>query len=194
MIRAVLAVVLSVALVGASLPAIEDVRRERATADVERQVDRLETAARTLLRTEDATRGPGARRTMTVVLPERTWSRASISSLHVRELQRARGLAISWQVAGAGNRSRLVAGLPLALASNGSVRLGGPGRHRTVLALQRRDGRRVVTIRRFKRGDGTTPSRDSNAAGRHDRRGLSLRADVGGRNARPRGRRLFRGR
>ncbi|WP_137283355.1 DUF7311 family protein [Halorussus salinisoli] len=66
MLRVVLGVALAVAVVAAATPALEDARTTRTERLTERELGRVETAAATLAREE----APGARRTLTLSLPD----------------------------------------------------------------------------------------------------------------------------
>lgn len=66
MLRAVLGVALAVALVATATPALEDARADRTERLTERELGRVGTAAETLAREE----APGARRTLTLSLPD----------------------------------------------------------------------------------------------------------------------------
>lgn len=140
MIRAVLAVVLAAALLAASLPAIDDARRERTGTAVHEEVDRLVDAARRMAATDDP--GAGARRVLVVRLPAEGWTAARVDALAFRE-----NGTVAWTVGGRTSERRP----PIALrsAGDGALILRGAGPHRLVLSLDGTVAHPVVTVRRF---------------------------------------------
>ena len=97
MIRAVLAVLLAVALLGVSFPVLDDAREERSETVVESELGEIEAAAVDLARTEEAVEldeperaadgdepmeAPGlraaSRRSVSVVVPDRTLTEAPV--------------------------------------------------------------------------------------------------------------------
>ena len=75
MLRAVLAVVLAVALVGVVAPALEDTRVARSERQTEAELASVESAVAELAREENV----GARRTLTLQLPTRAVIRAPVA-------------------------------------------------------------------------------------------------------------------
>ena len=169
MIRAVLAVSLSAALVAAVAPAIEDARAARTERLVERDLDRIERAAASLVHEDE----PGARRTLTVSLPSESPTAAGVEFVAIGGLPADRVGAdsadsnvlayritdgrrhvsrISTDVRTVGPEADHDDGAPLVLSGGETYRL--------VLRLDRREGASTVrvTARRFKSEDGTTPT------------------------------------
>ncbi|MFT4949631.1 MAG: hypothetical protein ACI9CA_001772 [Natronomonas sp.] len=105
MIRAVLAVALAVALLGVSVPVVEEAGRAHSDARVTNQLDRVESAAQALrARSAAATKGVTARRTLSLSLPERTWAHPGLVRLTVPAPgDRAR---VTWRVEGGAEHSR----------------------------------------------------------------------------------------
>lgn len=130
----VLSVLLAVALVGASLPAVDDARHTSADAAGQRVTDRLHDAATTLAAHSD----PGGRRPLTLSLPARSWTAAPV------ELRVGDG-SVRWRV-GDGTWSARRVPVPV-VVPGGPLVLDG-GIHRLVLAVERRDGTPVVVVRR----------------------------------------------
>jgi len=158
MIRAVLAVVLTTALLGASLPAIDDGRREHTHATVERELDRFERVARALRSTDDPVTGSGgARRLVTLSIPERSWSDAGLDVLTIAAWRNGSGGVITWRRPQGPRQDRRLPGLPLRTAGDGPLRLATDGDHRLVLSLDGTPRNPVVTVRRFTTEDVTTP-------------------------------------
>lgn len=71
MIRTVLAVVLAIALLTATLPAIETVRVDRVDHSVSQDLATIEHSSTELLTTEERIDGPGAQRVVSVSVPPR---------------------------------------------------------------------------------------------------------------------------
>ncbi|WP_439025563.1 DUF7311 family protein [Haloarchaeobius sp. DT45] len=73
-LRPVLSVVLAVALLAVTAPALDDARAHRSDQQVSTDLARLDRAAAGLVASEDRTAGPGARRVVTVRLPAEGWT------------------------------------------------------------------------------------------------------------------------
>lgn len=147
MLRVVLAVVLASALLGATLPLVERARVGHSEAQVSSELDRLETAATDLADRNDPVPAnrTGARRTLTLRLPENSWARAGVSRLTVGPASAPKPLR--WQVDGGDvHHSRLADGLIVGPADG--LELGSGGRKRVVLTLEQRGGEPSVVIRR----------------------------------------------
>jgi len=82
MIRVVLAVVLTTALLGASLPAIDEARRDHTETTVGTELRAIERVATDLLNTDDPTED-GARRVIEIRLPARSWSDAGVDAVTI---------------------------------------------------------------------------------------------------------------
>lgn len=109
MIRAVLAVALALALLGVSLPVVEEAGRAHSDARVSNQLDRIESAAQALRARSAATvQGVTARRTLSLSLPERTWAHPGLARLTVPAPgSRAE---VTWRVEGGTEHSRRLLG------------------------------------------------------------------------------------
>jgi hypothetical protein len=108
-IRAVLAVALAVALLGVSLPVVEEAGRAHSDARVTNQLDRVESAAQALrTRSVAATQGVTARRTLSVSLPERTWAHPGLARLTVPPP--GDRVEVTWRVVGGTEHSRRLLG------------------------------------------------------------------------------------
>lgn len=178
MIRAVLAVAATTALLAASLPAVDDGRRQHTEGVVREDVEALERAAHALVETEDVAREAGARRVLTLTLPERSWTHAGLDELviaggsnateRVNETERPDATAARVVVAVSGGRrtTHLIDGVALRTPGDEPVRLSGTGRRRLVLSLGGTPRRPVVTVQRFEPSDG--PRRASRAPVRDD--------------------------
>lgn len=142
-VRTILAVILAAVLVGASLPAIESASRDRTATAVEREVDAVLERATSLVETDDATRGPGARRIVTVHLPAADRTSAEVDSLafepsvddSVRSHE-TNASAVSWAVAGGTHNRRVVERIDIETRDGDPMVLSDPGRHRLVLSLR----------------------------------------------------------
>lgn len=146
MIRTVLAVVLAVALLSVSLPAVEDAAAHRSAERLRADLSTLADAAEGLVAHNDALRGAGARAFVTVRVPDRGWA-AAAGAVHVG---RCPGIAdptgrdrLCFSV-GDGPPRAVETGVDVR-GTDGPLRLGG-GRHRLRLRLAKRDGRPVVFV------------------------------------------------
>ncbi|WP_435195708.1 DUF7311 family protein [Natronomonas sp. EA1] len=162
MIRLVLAVLLTAALLGASLPAVEEGRGSRTDTLVGAELTRFERVATALRQSNDPVSlgDGGARRLVTLRVPGASWTSARATVA----LGGAAGQTdrLGWSRGGTTRSRRLP--VDLRVVADGSLRPDGtplelgPGRHRLALGLVRVDGRAVVTVRRFKRWNGMTPT------------------------------------
>lgn len=141
MIRVVLAVLLSAAILGVALPAADTARSQRAATLAADESNEFATAVDRFARRNDAVAAgtPGATRLTTVRVPSGTTIRV-------------RNGHVTWTDGDRTHRS--TTGVRLA----GNLTLG-PGTHRVELSLHRWDGTPVVTVRRFKPETAATPSR-----------------------------------
>lgn len=145
-LRVVLGAVLTAALIGATAPALSVAQADATDAAVERRLTTLSERLETMVATDDATPGRGARRLAEIRLPAQTLTSAGVSSLrfHSRE-----GVGVaSWQAGDASGASKRLVGVPIRPAG-GSLTLREPGVHRLSFGLQVRDDRTVVTVRRL---------------------------------------------
>jgi hypothetical protein len=141
-IRAVLAVVLTVALFAAALPAVDEGRAARTAMHLDGVVDRLERAALSLRAHEDPVSGRApARRVVRFRLPASSWTAAG-ATLRVD----GDADAITYRLAGGRPRRQSIRGIDLR-TPNGSLVLRDAGRHRLDLTLVR-DGGVGVVVRR----------------------------------------------
>ena len=150
MLRVVFAAALTVALVGAVTPVVDDARRTNAATAVQGDLRTVERAALSLLETDEDTPGVGARRSVTVRLPSRSWTGAGLAYVSVGgppdgpAAGPGRGVVV-YRVRG-GEPRRATLDVPL-YAPDGPLVLRDDGDHRLVLGVERVDGRRVVTVR-----------------------------------------------
>jgi len=142
MLRVVLAVLTATALLGVATPAVQSARIDHADARIAAELDELERVGRTLSGRNDPRHSdgaPGARRVVTVVLPERAWGQAGTEYLRfpppndsVETAPRAVRQA-TWRVAGGTvHRRRLLSGDLVGPPDGLEL---GPGSHRLVLRL-----------------------------------------------------------
>lgn len=143
MIRVVLAVCLTVALLAAVTPAVDEGRETRTTIHLDRVVDRIDRAARSLHAHEDPTPPDvaGARRIVRFGLPERSWT-ATNARLWIDGERDLIGYRLDGRRA---HRTRL-GGIDLR-TSDGRVVFDGSARYRLELSLVRSDGVGVVVTR-----------------------------------------------
>lgn len=143
MIRVVLAVLLTVALLAAVTPAVDEGRTTRTAIHLDRVTDRIDRAARSLRAHEDPTRPgvAGARRIVRFRLPGRSWT-----AVGQRLWIDGRRDLIGYRLDGARARRTTLRGLDLR-TPDGRVVFEGSGRRRLVLSLVRRDGIGIVVAR-----------------------------------------------
>lgn len=143
MIRVVLAVLLTIALLAAVTPAVDEGRERRTAIHLDRVVDRVERAARSLRAHEDPTRPDvaGARRIVRFRLPERSWTAVGASLRIDGDRDR-----IGYRLDGGYTHGTRLRGLDLR-TPNGPVVFEGSNRHRLELSLVRSDGVGVVVTR-----------------------------------------------
>lgn len=174
MIRVVLAVVLATALLAASLPAIDEARRDHTETTVGTELRTVERVATSLLATDDPTED-GARRVLTVRLPARSWSDAGVDAVTIGQSRAGNGGRFTWSARGGRQRIRRLPDVPLRTDDGDALTLESSGRHRLVLSL---DGNRtapVVTVRTFTSDDGASPAHATVATDRRRRNGRRMR-------------------
>lgn len=148
--RVVLAVALATALVAATMPALADARRERASAVVADQAESLERIGKRLVATEDPVETAGARRLVAFRLPARQWSSARVDRVAIRPARDDGPARIDLRVAGGRTGTHAMLGVPLGTPDGRPLVLRTTGRHRLVLSLDGRRGAPRVTVRRLK--------------------------------------------
>jgi hypothetical protein len=155
MLRAVVAVTLAAALLGTTLPAVETAQRERTATHVAGEVDQLTTAIADLRAREQAVAAQGARRVVSVRVPQRDWDHAGVDYLIIGGAPGGgttarNGPAIAWRVSGGTERQRRLPGASVEAVATPCDRplvVREAGRHRIVLSLVWRDGERRVLVR-----------------------------------------------
>jgi len=187
-LRAVLAVALAVALLAASLPAVDRARRDHADSQVRGQLERLATAARALAARNDPVPvgDAGATRALTLRLPARGWRSAGVAYVAIGGVpgnattDTPDGDVLAWRLAGGPPRVVRVEGVAVHTVADDRIAPDGrplvlreSGRHRVELSLVRHRGRPVVLVRRFKPEDGTSPERARGVRAKR-RRGVSV--------------------
>lgn len=187
MLRVVLAVALATALLGVSMPAVQTARVDYAHDRVDTELERLAATATRLEERNDPAPPDvtGARRSVTLHLPEGAWTSADLAYLRIPGPSDAlpRG-TVRYRVGDGPNRTRPI-GVPL-VGPPGGLRVDG-GRQRVVLEYTRRAGEPILLVRYpdFKLEATTRPSHDAFAslgtARRHGPRSkLWLRAGLRG--------------
>lgn len=161
MLRVSVAVVLAVALLGVAQPAVEDARSIAAERAVERELAEIERAI-TELRTEAAVPygQPGARRVVTLDLPERAFASAGIEYVAIGGVPDGdrtdsdTDLLVSKVADRTPSIVRIDADLrversrgEVSWLTDDSLVLRTGGRHRITLEPVRHDGQRVIVVR-----------------------------------------------
>jgi hypothetical protein len=163
-VRLVVGVALTLAVVGAAMPLVEDAAATRAATAGQREADAVR-AATLALAESDATTGPGARRVLEVRLPDGPVTGTvtlAVGGVPNRSVpgDGDRSDVVAYRVAG--RPWRVAAHLPLDLRTGPDADDADPllvrDDRRLVLSLRRRGGDPVVraTTRVFKRGNGTS--------------------------------------
>ncbi|WP_224269887.1 DUF7311 family protein [Haloprofundus salinisoli] len=152
--RLVVAVALAVALVAASLPAVDAAREERTKARLDAELTRVADAARSLPETEDAAGDTSlaARRVVAVSVPERSLTTASVDYVELAGGDVSVGASFSYRLAGREETTHRLTGVPLSTPT-GPVRLSATGTQRLALSLVERGRGRLVTLRRLEADD-----------------------------------------
>lgn len=148
MIRVVLAASLTLALLAASLPAVDDARTDRTRGRLDAALERIERAATSLATSEDPTRVAGvrARRVVTVRLPAASWTSAPVAWVAVGGYPGGpRGDLLAYRLAGAPPTTVELDGVDLRTGGDPVV-LRGDGRRTLGLELASTDGRPVVRV------------------------------------------------
>lgn len=151
-LRLVVGVVLTAALLSASAPMLSVGAADAADSSVERQLDALGDRLTTMVETNDPTRGPGARHVTELRLPERSLTSAAVTRLR---LYGRSGLGMAaWRVGERRTSRTRLSTVPLRVGSSDEDEDGGlilrePGPHRLVFDLRTRDGKTVLTVRRL---------------------------------------------
>jgi hypothetical protein len=142
-IRVVLAACLTVALLAAVTPAVDEGRETRTAVQMDRVVERIERAARSLSAHEDPTRPgvTGPRRIVRFRLPGRSWT-----AVGVRLWVDGTNDTVGYRLDGHRARRTPLRGIDLRTPGDRVV-VGRSSRHRLVLSLVRSEGIGVVVTR-----------------------------------------------
>lgn len=159
-VRTILAVALAGALLAVSQPAIQSATRERTASAIADEVDRFAERAQSLIDTDDAVTSPGARRIVTVTLPERSRTAAGVQAVTfdpdptLDSRGDASGAsAIAWTVEGGQRNRRVLESIRLETTDGDPLSLAEPGRHRLVLSLRGSNANPRVHVSRYQGGD-----------------------------------------
>ena len=145
-LRVAVTVALALALLAASLPAIESARVQHSEARIAAEIQHLDRAATTLAAENDAVEaGQPARARLTLHLPSRSWGDSGVEQVRFPPACATR--EVVWSARGGRRQSHRVSSVALAGAAGGLVIADG-GRSRLVLELRRERGRRLVVVRR----------------------------------------------
>lgn len=146
MLRAVLAVLVVLAILAVSQPAIQQGRQDHAATLLAGEVEDFVEQSEDLVRTDEAVDGPGARRIVTIELPAS--QRFSAGASYV-EISGGVPSSVEWAVDGGATQRSLLEDLTLQTPEGGSLRLERAGDHRLLLALAGSPGDPVVEVSRF---------------------------------------------
>lgn len=146
-LRIVLAVALTTALLATATPAIALAGADRSDGRVDRQLSALSDELETMVATDDPTTAEGARHVVELRLPDRSLTSSAVTRLRFYSRE---GVGVAtWRVGDRATHSTRLAGAPLRAAGGGALTLREPGTHRLVFALRSRDGETVLTVRRL---------------------------------------------
>jgi hypothetical protein len=141
-VRTAVAVALAIAILAASLPAIQSARVDHADARIEAAVADLERTAGALAADNAVVETDPARRWLSLQLPTETWASSGTAELDVPPDPGETD--VRWRAAGGPTRNRTFE--DVAIAARPAFRLETGGRHRVRLTLTQRAGRRVVVV------------------------------------------------
>lgn len=141
-VRTAVAVALAVAILAASLPAIQSARVTHADARIEAAVADLERAATALAAENAVVASDPARRRLPLTLPRRSWASSGTALLDVSPTPG--GLDVTWLAAGGSRTNRTFDDVSVQARPSFAIETGG--RHRLRLTLERRAGHRVVVV------------------------------------------------
>lgn len=153
-IRTATTVALALAVLAASLPAVEDVRRSHANSRVHGELDRLERVAGDLAAENEVVPDQPARTRLTLTLPRGSWGSSGLATLSISA--GTTGHDVEWVIDGGPTRKRQLS-VRLAGAGDG-LRLDAGGRYRLVLELRQRGGERAVVVTRPTAAGEVTPA------------------------------------
>lgn len=146
MLRAVLAVLVVLAILAVSQPAIQQGRQDHAATLLAEEVEGFVDESEDLVRTDEAVDGPGARRIVTIELPAS--QRFSAGASYV-EIIGDTPSSIEWAVHGGATQRTLLEDLALQTPDGDPLRLERAGDHRLLLTLTGSPGDPVVEVSRF---------------------------------------------
>lgn len=145
-LRVAFTVALALALLAASLPAIESARVQHSEARIAAEVQRLERAATALAAENDVVdAGQPARARFTLHLPSRSWGDSGVGQFRIQPRCATRDVV--WSARDGRRQSHRLSSVTLAGAAGGLAIPDG-GRSRLVLELRREGDRRVVIVSR----------------------------------------------
>lgn len=154
MIRTILTVTLAVAILAAALPAIEDAQRQRTETTLAGDLQGVRAAAAALATSEDAISppAPGARRVVTVHIPERGVAAAAVDRVRIGPDRLTYRI-----VEGSSGTVRFPSDVRIVVHPYGDrevLTLTRPGRHRLCLSLRYTNATRTIHIERLETARG----------------------------------------
>lgn len=147
-LRVVLSVLLSTALVGVSLPAIDQAGVESSDARVQAELGHLRTAIQTLPQKTDPVHSEAmaTHQTITLTLPEKTWTSAPVEYVVIEPT--ATGGRLRWKVEDGHEHTIFLQKASIQTPGNSTeMQLTTPGTHRLSLTLVEQRGSPVVVVR-----------------------------------------------
>ena len=146
-VRVVLAVMLTAALLAVATPAMADAGATRADSAMDRQLTALSADLGTMVETDDPTAGPGARHVAELRLPGRSLTSAAVTEL--RFVTREGVALAAWRVGDDARSHARLAGVPVRTVGSGPLTIRESGSHRLVFELRSESGEPVLTVKRL---------------------------------------------
>ncbi|WP_324663117.1 DUF7311 family protein [Haloarcula sediminis] len=146
-LRVVLAVALTAALLSAATPAMAEAGVDRADSAMDRQLGALASDLGAMVGTDDPTAGRGARHVTELRLPDRSLTSAAVT--RVRFATREGVAVASWRVGDERTGHTRLAGVPVRAVGGGTLTLREPGTHRLAFELRSRSGDPVLRVARL---------------------------------------------
>ncbi|AQL42163.1 hypothetical protein BV210_05305 [Halorientalis sp. IM1011] len=149
MIRYVLTVLLTVAILGLAMPAVEDTAGKRSDQQMANQVAEIERAAVSLVENEELPPEgePGARRSITLRFPDDGLLSQAVTDVEIERV-RTNMSVVHYRVEGRPGE-QVVVDAPVVNAAGNDVRLGGTGEKEFVLTYERNEtGAPTVFLKR----------------------------------------------
>jgi len=151
MMRHIVAVLMTLALISVSMPVIDDVAADRSQKALETELAKIQDSAEALSNDEEQARGNtnNPQRIVTLEFPEKSFTTRPVETVRINPHHAAGKSTITYSVVGREN-SQMTVDAAIVGPDNGTVELGGNPERRFVLELQQDNAtNRVVEFRRY---------------------------------------------